>query len=152
MVKPILCCAIAACSLDHRDANASVMKYLTDFVKCATEKEDEETFETRKTIVKGLLNDHGQALVHALIHAVIFCLPTFMTADIGEVIYELMVIDRPTLCKWLETTLKSLPKESTGGAVTATHKQLTDFHKAVTSAENMKQVSGALREFSRLYR
>lgn len=45
--------------------------------------------------MKALLNDHGQALVHALINACIFCLPTFMTTDFGEVIFELMKIDRP---------------------------------------------------------
>ena len=39
MAKPLLCCAIAACSLDHKDANASVMKFLTDFIKCAHQKE-----------------------------------------------------------------------------------------------------------------
>lgn len=39
MCKPLLCCAIAACSLDHKDANASVMKFLADFIKCAREKE-----------------------------------------------------------------------------------------------------------------
>lgn len=130
--------------------------------------------------MKALLNDHGQALVHALINACIFCLPTFMTTDFGEVIFELMKIDRPvcidvifkkrsiinriplffdfcfkkffilvieelmvlnpnasflllkTFCRWLETTLKALPTSNSGGAVTATHKQLTDFHKAVT--------------------
>lgn len=37
-----------------------------------------------------------------------------------------------TFCRWLETTLKALPTSNSGGAVTATHKQLTDFHKAVT--------------------
>ena len=42
MAKPILCCAIAACSLDHKDANASVMKYLSDFLTCATKKEVSE--------------------------------------------------------------------------------------------------------------
>ncbi|KAK3097484.1 hypothetical protein FSP39_010037 [Pinctada imbricata] len=132
MAKPILCCAIAACSLDHKDANASVMKYLSDFLTCATKKEDKDDFQTRQSIVKSLLHDHGQALVHALINACIFCLPTFMTIDLGEVIYEIMQIDRPQFCRWLETTLKALPTENSGGAVTATHKQLTDFHKAVT--------------------
>lgn len=39
MVEPILRCAIAACSLDHKEANASVMKYLSDFLMCATKKE-----------------------------------------------------------------------------------------------------------------
>ena len=37
-----------------------------------------------------------------------------------------------TFCRWLENSLKGLPKETTGGAVTVTHKQLTDFHKQVT--------------------
>ena len=39
VAKPILCCGIAACSLDHRDANASVMKFFTDFVKAARDRE-----------------------------------------------------------------------------------------------------------------
>lgn len=45
--------------------------------------------------MKGLLNEHGSQLVHALINACLFCLPTFMSADIGEVLYELMIVDRP---------------------------------------------------------
>ncbi|XP_041355041.1 transportin-3-like [Gigantopelta aegis] len=152
MAKPLLCCAIAACSLDHKDANASVMKFLTDFIKCAHEKEDREDFQLRKTQVIGLLNEHGQQLVHASVNACIFCLPSYMIPDVADVLYELMLIDRPTFCVWLETTLKALPTESSGGAVTATHKQLTDVHKTITSAEEMKTVSHALREFSRLYR
>ena len=39
VVKPILCCAIAACSLDHKDANNSVMKFITEFVKAASSKD-----------------------------------------------------------------------------------------------------------------
>ena len=64
----------------------------TFFFNCLQEKED---FALRQKVVKTLLNDHGQALVHALINACIFCLPTFMTTDFGEVIFELMKIDRP---------------------------------------------------------
>ena len=48
--------------------------------------------------------------------------------------------------------LKALPTENSGGAVTATHKQLTDFHKAVTSAEKVSEVGNAMRDFARLYR
>ena len=39
-------------------------------------------------------------------------------------------------CKWLESALKSLPTQNMGGAVTATQKQLVDFHKAVTRYED----------------
>ncbi|KAK7492007.1 hypothetical protein BaRGS_00016671 [Batillaria attramentaria] len=152
MCKPLLCCAIAACSLDHKDANASVMKFLADFIKCAREREDRDDFEARSTAVKQLLADHGQALVHATINACVFCLPSYMIPDVAEVLYELMLVDRPTFCVWLETTLKALPTENSGGAVTATRKQLTDFHKAVTTAEELKHLTHAVRDFSRLYR
>lgn len=37
-----------------------------------------------------------------------------------------------TFCRWLENSLKGLPKETTGGAIQVTHKQLTDFYKQVT--------------------
>lgn len=55
-------------------------------------------------------------------------------------------------CVWLEHVLKALPTENTGGAITVTHKQLTDFHKAVTSAEKVSAISDSVREFARLYR
>lgn len=57
--------------------------------------QEKPDFEVRKNLVKGLLAEHGSQLVHALINACLFCLPTFMSADIGEVVYELMVVDRP---------------------------------------------------------
>ncbi|XP_013915483.1 PREDICTED: transportin-3-like, partial [Thamnophis sirtalis] len=96
VILPILQWAIAATTLDHRDANCSVMKFLRDLVHT------------------GVAND--------------------------------------TFCRWLENSLKGLPKETTGGAVQVTHKQLTDFHKQVTSAEECKQVCWALRDFTRLFR
>jgi len=38
-----------------------------------------------------------------------------------------------SVCQWLEVSLGGLPTQTSGGAVTATHSQLVDFHKAVTS-------------------
>ena len=37
------------------------------------------------------------------------------------------------VCQWLEACLGGLPTHTSGGAVTATHQQLVEFHKAVTS-------------------
>ncbi|KAL4233679.1 Transportin-3 [Mactra antiquata] len=151
-MKPVLMCAIASCSLDHKDANMSVMKFITELIKAASSKEDREDFEARSTLVKSLLHEQGQSLVHSLIHSIVFCLPTYMSADISDVIYEIMQLDRPAFCVWLEHVLKAMPTENTGGAITVTHKQLTDFHKAVTSAEKVTQISDSVREFARLYR
>ncbi|CAH1799403.1 unnamed protein product [Owenia fusiformis] len=152
MMKPILCCAIAACSLDHRDANASVMKFLSELIRIAHQDDDGADAETKRTIVMSLISEHGQALTQSILNATVFCLPSYMVTDVAEVVQELMVVDRPVFCKWLEVALKTMPTESHGGAVNATHKQLTDFHKACTSAEDLPMVSRALKDFCRLFR
>jgi len=37
------------------------------------------------------------------------------------------------VCQWLEASLGGLPTHTSGGVVTATHQQLVEFHRAVTS-------------------
>uniref|UniRef100_A0AAY5EDG1 Transportin-3 n=1 Tax=Electrophorus electricus TaxID=8005 RepID=A0AAY5EDG1_ELEEL len=148
----IIQCAIAATTLDHRDANCSVMKFVRDLIHTGVSNDHEDDFEVRKRLIGQAMGQHGQQLVTQLIHTCCFCLPSYTLPDVAEVLWEIMVFDRPTFCRWLESALKGLPKEMSGGAVTVTHKQLTDFHKQVTSAEECKQVCWAVREFTRLYR
>lgn len=57
--------------------------------------QERDDFESRSTLVKSLLHEHGQSLVHSLIHSIVFCLPTYMCADISDVLYEIMQVDRP---------------------------------------------------------
>ncbi|XP_074022541.1 transportin-3 isoform X6 [Numenius arquata] len=149
---PILQWAIAATTLDHRDANCSVMKFLRDLIHTGVANDHEEDFEVRKELINQVMNQLGQQLVNQLLHTCCFCLPPYTLPDVAEVLWEIMQIDRPTFCRWLENSLKGLPKETTGGAIQVTHKQLTDFHKQVTSAEECKQVCWALRDFTRLFR
>lgn len=113
----------------------------------------------RKQLIGQAMEQHGQQLITQLMHSCCFCLPPYTLPDVAEVLWEVMVFDRPvsinyhawsgvspgvtqmfrvcfsffqTFCRWLENALKGLPKETSGGAVTVTHKQLTDFHKQVT--------------------
>ncbi|XP_027394836.1 transportin-3 isoform X3 [Bos indicus] len=152
VVIPILQWAIASTTLDHRDANCSVMRFLRDLIHTGVANDHEEDFEVRKELIGQVMNQLGQQLVSQLLHTCCFCLPPYTLPDVAEVLWEIMQVDRPTFCRWLENSLKGLPKETTGGAVTVTHKQLTDFHKQVTSAEECKQVCWALRDFTRLFR
>ncbi|PKK22066.1 transportin 3, partial [Columba livia] len=145
---PILQWAIAATTLDHRDANCSVMKFLRDLIHTGVANDHEEDFEVRKELINQVMTQLGQQLVNQLLHTCCFCLPPYTLPDVAEVLWEIMQIDRPTFCRWLENSLKGLPKETTGGAIQVTHKQLTDFHKQVTSAEECKQVCWALRDFT----
>ncbi|TWW64393.1 Transportin-3 Importin-12 [Takifugu flavidus] len=152
IIVHIIQCAIAATSLDHRDANCSVMKFVRDLIHSGVANDHEEDFEVRKQLIGQAMEQHGQQLVTQLMHSCCFCLPPYTLPDVAEVLWEVMVFDRSTFCRWLEHALKGLPKETSGGAMTVTHKQLTDFHKQVTSAEECKQVCWAIREFTRLFR
>ncbi|RLV87435.1 hypothetical protein DV515_00015715, partial [Chloebia gouldiae] len=136
---PILQWAIAATTLDHRDANCSVMKFLRDLIHTGVLPtpfsfltQHEEDFEVRKELINQVMTQLGQQLVNQLLQTCCFCLPPYTLPDVAEVLWEIMQIDRPTFCRWLESSLKGLPKETTGGAIQVTHKQLTDFHKQVT--------------------
>ncbi|MGH0114663.1 UNVERIFIED_CONTAM: hypothetical protein FKN15_031805 [Acipenser sinensis] len=132
IIVHIIQCAIAATSLDHRDANCSVMKFMRDLIHTGIANDHEDDFELRKQLIQQAMSQNGQQLVNQLINTCCFCLPPYTLPDVAEVIWEIMLFDRPTFCRWLENALKGLPKETSGGAVTVTHKQLTDFHKQVT--------------------
>ncbi|MFT7814910.1 transportin-3 [Arapaima gigas] len=142
IIVHLIQCAVAAASLDHRDANCSVMKFIRDLVHTGVANDHEDDFEVRKQLISQAMGQHGQLLVTQLINSSCFCLPPYTLPDVAEVIWEIMLFDRPTFCRWLESALKGLPKETSGGAVTVTNKQLTDFHKQVTSAEECKQTPG----------
>ncbi|XP_066264625.1 transportin-3-like isoform X2 [Branchiostoma lanceolatum] len=152
MIDAILECAMAASTLDHRDANASVMKFLRDLVHTAIANDCDDDYQVRRDMVEKLMVVRGPQLVQSLMSATVFYLPSYMLPDVADVVFELMRYNRASFCVWLEHALKALPTETTGGAINATHKQLTDFHKQITSAEEVKTVSSALRDFSRLYR
>ncbi|XP_054715375.1 transportin-3-like [Uloborus diversus] len=156
-VKPVLQCAILACTLDHKDANTSVVKFFHDFIKGArvqdgTRQQDATSFQQRRAVTQSLLNENGQLLVNSLIQASIFCLPSYLLSNVADVLYELVLFDKESMKTWLETTLRLLPSQSSSGTVAATPEQMKEFHENVLNAEHMKTVLNVLRDFSRLYR
>ncbi|XP_046388483.1 transportin-3 [Ischnura elegans] len=151
-ITPIVQCALMACTLEHRDANASVMKFFNDLFNCGRCHEKHEDFELRRSLVHRIIMDSGQVLLNNLIHASVFCLHSYMLSDVADVIMELMLFNRMAFCQWLEVTVKGLPTTNSGGSVTVTQKQLGDFHMLLTRAEGSKDVTHALRDFALLYR
>ncbi len=153
LVSPIVECALLSVYLEHRDANASVLKYLFDVLHAGRSKEEREDFAARQAIAAQIRLKYGEKLVDSLVKAFsVHQLPTYTFHDIGDVIYELMLFDRTVVCKWLEDALKALPTKKPNGLETVTRKQLVHFHKEVTSAESPTHVTDAIREFSRLWR
>uniref|UniRef100_A0A803SRU4 Transportin-3 n=1 Tax=Anolis carolinensis TaxID=28377 RepID=A0A803SRU4_ANOCA len=87
--------AIAATTLDHRDANCSVMKFLRDLVHTGVANDHEEDFEARKELIGQVMTQLGQQLVSQLLHTSCFCLPPYTLPDVAEVLWEIMQVDRP---------------------------------------------------------
>ncbi|XP_068215164.1 transportin-3 isoform X2 [Palaemon carinicauda] len=150
-LNTILECGLQACMLDHKDANAAVLKFFQDLVEAGRKHEDRPDFETRRTLVISIFDTHGENLVGNLVTAAVFILPQYMHHDVAETFYQLMQFDRPKFCQWLEAKLKVLPTKNSGGVEAVTQVQLVEFHKAVTQAERTKEISRALVDFSRYF-
>lgn len=153
IVTPIIQCALLACTLDHKDANLSVMKFFYSLLNCgrshhhhhhhhhhnsnnnSTNNETNSALNAINTqkqhLVHQIVQTHGEALVTNLIQASIYYLHSYMLSDVGDVLLELKQVDSQQLSANLKTALDSLPKKNSGGCVTATSTQLDDFHTAV---------------------
>ncbi|XP_018403619.1 PREDICTED: transportin-3 [Cyphomyrmex costatus] len=151
-IRSIVDCAITACSLDHRDANSSVMKFFYDLLHSGRSCKDRSDYTIRRQLVQNILQEKGQTLVVKLLHASVFELSSYMLSDVADVIIELTRSDADLMSKWLEEAIKTMPSQNAGGAPTATHDQLLEFHSIVTRSETPKTVTNALRNFARLYR
>ncbi|XP_043274763.1 transportin-3 isoform X2 [Venturia canescens] len=148
----IVDCALMASSLDHRDANSSVMKFFFDLIHSGRMHESRPDFETRKELVQAIIKEKGQTLVTSLLHASVYSLSSYMLGEVADVIYELAILDRRSISQWLEEAIKSMPTQNAGGSPTATPDQLHEFHQTVTGSDSGKAVGHALRNFARLYR
>lgn len=130
-MPPILQCALLACTLDHKEANLSVMKFFCDLIHCGRSGLKSSDFEMRKALISSIIHDFGQQLVSNLLTACVFYLHTYMLCEVSEVFEELMKLDRNAVGQWLETAVKTLPNQNSAGGLHATHQQMADFHVAV---------------------
>ncbi|XP_015116799.1 transportin-3 [Diachasma alloeum] len=152
-LSSIVDCAIMACSLDHRDANASVMKFFYDFLHSGRNHDERSDFTIRRQMVQDVLRNKGQRLVTSLLHAAVFQLSTYMLQDVADVLAELTLTDSTSMATWLFEAISAMPVQNVGGSPTATPEQVAEFHNAVLAPKVApKAVMHALRTFARLFR
>lgn len=130
LVTPIIQCALLACTLDHKEANLSVMKFFSHLL--AYGRNNATNPQQMQDLVKQLVAANGEALVVNLIYSSVFCLHSYMLCDVVDVFQELKKIDSKSFQTFLQTALNALPKKNSGGSVTATEQQLLDFMERVT--------------------
>lgn len=66
---------------------------------CVVFPQHEEDFELRKQLIGQAMEQHGQQLVTQLMNSCCFCLPPYTLPDVAEVLWEVMVFDRPVSMK-----------------------------------------------------
>ncbi|XP_034948229.1 transportin-3 [Chelonus insularis] len=149
----IIDCALSACSLNHKDANASVMKFFFEMLRCGRNYDERSDFTIRRQLVQSVLREKGQTLVTNLLHAAVFSLSIYMLQDVADVFIELTLTDSTLTAKWLEEAIRSMPTQNAGGSPTATPEQLLEFHSTILRmTDSPKTVMHAVRTFARLFR
>nr|CAI5836961.1 unnamed protein product [Callosobruchus analis] len=149
---PILQCALMASTLDHKEANMSVMKFFYDLIDRAQTNKLQPDYLERRALIERLLDEYGQQLVTNLIHSCIFYLHSYMLSEVADVIVQLLDFNRETTSKWLANGLDTLPKHSNGGLMTATPQQLNKIHATIVQSHTSKAVTHALKDLTTLYR
>ncbi|XP_041987745.1 transportin-3 [Aricia agestis] len=144
-LEAVMQCALLACSLDHQEANSSVMRFLNDLVCAArSSRTDQEV----QRLVNETIDTYGEQLMHALLEAAVLHLHAYMLDDVAEVVVELVRLQRARGVDWLGSALRRLPR----ALPAATEQQCCHFHQLVLRTEAYKDVYRLLCDFAKLYR
>lgn len=150
-INPVLQCALSACLLDHKEANASVMKFIYDLISTGHSKKRDPDYDKRKELVGKILNEIGQQLVGNLIQTSVFYLHSYMLCEVGDVLVELLEFNREMTEKWLMGALDQLPKQN-NGVMAATPQQLKDVYIKISGSKASREITHELKILSRYYR
>ncbi|XP_026733199.1 transportin-3 [Trichoplusia ni] len=143
----VMQCATLACSLDHREANSSVMKFLSDFCKVAnTTRSDKQHI---RALAASALNTWSAELTFALVSAGALWLHAHMLGELADVLLQLLGWQRAARLDHLQPALARLPRDRPAHA---TDQQCWTFHQYAMRAEKCKEMTRLLRDFARLYR
>lgn len=86
---PIFQCGLLGASLDHKEANMSVMKFFHDLINQGISAQGSPDFPERQRLVTNLLEQYGHMLVSGLLQACVFHLHTYMLSEVNNNQYNL---------------------------------------------------------------
>ena len=137
-VGPIIGCAIHSCSLEHRDANLSIMRFFIDFIKLAISDPysrllNEEKSRKIEELAAAYVVDFSPKIIASLLHASIVFYQSSLMSDVSDVLLQLMEFDRKAFEHWLSLSLEEIINDfKTNSASKITTEQLKYFHTTVT--------------------
>ncbi|XKL63826.1 hypothetical protein PGB90_006190 [Kerria lacca] len=136
--------------LDHREANASVMKFFHETFDCSPTKDTSFDADKRKA-VGHIYEKIGKALVERLVRAIVFSLPSYALANVAEVLYGLVQFDKEMTLTWIKSSVQNVPNQNVGGSLMALPEQIQTFLNDCEKADKTRDVLQALRDFTSYY-
>lgn len=150
MLEPTLNLTVASLSLEQRDANKSVTKFIDELFSSAKGRSSSVCEDVlRKMLAQ---QDFGQRLLQAALFAGLVNLPSYFIGEMGDVIWKISNWDHKLFEKWLQISLQSLPTQIDLGLNVIEPTQLEEFYNNLINATSPKSVVQAIRYLSRFVR
>ncbi|PAA62045.1 hypothetical protein BOX15_Mlig019098g1 [Macrostomum lignano] len=141
--------ALGSLSAEHRDAVASVTKFLQELLQLGQHNQQ------HREPVLALLSDSeqgGAALTRVLVHASVLQLSSYSVPDAAEVLHSLLLLDQRTVSDWIGAALLQLPATRPDGLVQATPDQIQHFHRTLANSSDVSDMSRQLQQLARLFK
>lgn len=150
MLEPTLNLTVASLSLEQRDANKSVTKFIDELFSSTKSRNSDVCDDVlRKMLIQ---QNFGQHLLQAALFAGLFNLPSFFIGEMGDVIWKIFNWDHKQFEKWLQISLSSLPSQTNLGLNVIEPAQLEEFYNNLVNATSPKTVVQSIRYLSRYVR
>lgn len=149
--SPIMTLAVTSISIDHRDANLSVTKFLAEFVALSHKPQIEGLNESNGSLVNRVLAEIGLKMIENTINSTINMTTRDTKDGIADLICELLSANRKQVEADLLVVIKNLRKSNQLGSEIVTERQLIDVHTKILNSNSSGDIENALFQLEQLY-
>lgn len=126
MLEPILNLTVASLSLDQREANKSVTKFIDELFSSTKSKHSNVCDDVLRNML--VQKEFGQQLLQTALMAGLVNLPSYFIGEMGDVIWRILNWDKKRSQEWLRVSLSSLPSQTNLGLNVLEPTQLEEFY------------------------
>lgn len=143
--------AVTTLNIDHRDANLSVTKFLSEFLAYSHKPQIQNLNESNFSLINRVLDEIGQKMLENTINATINMTTRDTKEGIADLICEILTINRKQVETNLKTILSNLRKVNLTGGEIVTDRQLSEIHNLIIESNSSVEVENALIQLEQLY-
>ncbi|XP_065191156.1 transportin-3-like [Sycon ciliatum] len=148
--------ALAGLVLHHREAAASISRFFTDLIRCASDSayanQSQGNAVELKQNLDVLLEQNGLALVNQVISASCGSVPYHLLGLHADVLYALLCVVPMGLTQWLQQALSAVQRSTTTGLEIVTEGQLSEYYRSLTTVTGQRAMRLVMQEFYNLFR